>query len=80
MIGRRRLQTPAPKPPSPAGRNHDETQPGLADINLLPTKMGLDYGVHLQVRFWLNVVAYNLGNPARRDGGWCYPGGSTVGR
>ena len=33
-----------------------------------------------EVRLWLSVLAYNLGNPARRDGGWCYPSGSTTGR
>ncbi len=24
-----------------------------------------------EVRLWLSVIAYNLGNPARRDDGWC---------
>jgi len=33
-----------------------------------------------EVRLWLSVIAYNLGNPARRDDGWCCRGGSTVGR
>jgi hypothetical protein len=32
-----------------------------------------------EVRLWLSVIAYNLGNPAPRDGGWCCPGGSTTG-
>jgi hypothetical protein len=33
-----------------------------------------------KVRLWLSVIAYNLGNPARRDGGWCCRRGSPVGR
>jgi len=40
-------QPPPPKPPSPTGGNNNETQPDFADINLLPTKNGLDFGVHL---------------------------------
>jgi hypothetical protein len=41
-------QPPSPKPPSPTGGNNNETQPDFADINLLPTKNGLDFGVHLR--------------------------------
>jgi hypothetical protein len=33
-----------------------------------------------EVRLWLSVIAYNLGNPARRDGAWCCPRGSRSGR
>jgi hypothetical protein len=33
-----------------------------------------------EVRLWLSVIAYNLGNPARRDGAWCCPAGSRSGR
>jgi hypothetical protein len=42
-------QPPSPKPPSPTGGNNNETQPDFADINLLPTKNGLDFGVHLRL-------------------------------
>ncbi len=47
--GKGGTQTPAPFPqtPIPAGGNDDQTQPGFADINLSPTKIGLDFGVHL---------------------------------
>ncbi len=41
-----KLQPPSPKPPSPAGGNDNDTQPDFTDINLLPTKNGLDFGVH----------------------------------
>jgi hypothetical protein len=31
-----------------------------------------------EVRLWLSVIAYNPGNPARRDGGWhCRTGSAT---
>ena len=33
-----------------------------------------------EVRLWLSVIAYNLGNPARRDGGWCCQTGLATGR
>ena len=32
------------------------------------------------VRLWLSVIGYNLGNPAGRDGGWYFRRGSTSGR
>jgi hypothetical protein len=33
-----------------------------------------------EVRLWVSVIAYNLGNPARRDGGWCCRRESATGR
>jgi len=33
-----------------------------------------------EVRLWLRVIAYNLGNPARRGSAWCYAAGSRSGR
>jgi len=33
-----------------------------------------------EVRLWLSEIAYNLGNPARRDGGWCCRRGLRTGR
>jgi hypothetical protein len=42
-------QPPSPKPPSPTGGNNNATQPDFADINLLPTENGLDFGVHLHL-------------------------------
>jgi hypothetical protein len=32
-----------------------------------------------EVRRWFSVIAYNPGNPARRDGDWCCQGVLTVG-